>query len=284
MEYKCLKLEKDSGVGIISINNPPANAISFAFVKELKAASSELEKDDEIRCLLIRSSLKKFFCAGADLSDLPGETLNLLLVPPKDSTPMDVLKKVIPDISARMAEVFADFHEALNTIERMRKPSIAVINGHALGGGLELAMACDLRYMGRGSGKIGLPEVNLGLIPLGGGTQRLPRLIGKARAMDLLINGTKLDPDAALSIGLINSVLPEDSLEEDALSQARKLARSATLSIGIVKSCVNDGFNKDIEEGLRIERDSFKELVKSEDLIEGVMSFMEHREPHFKGR
>jgi enoyl-CoA hydratase len=284
MEYKCLTLEKDAGVGIVSLNNPPANTISFELVKELKAVAAELDKDDKIRCVLIRSSLERFFCAGADLSDIPAETLNLLLAPPKDSDPVEVLKKFIADVSVRIADVFADFHEALSMIERMRKPSIAVINGHALGGGLELAMSCDFRYMGQNSGKVGLPEVNLGLIPLGGGTQRLPRLIGKSKALDLLINGAKLQSDEALSIGLINRVFPADTLEEEALSEAKKLARSATLSIGIIKSCVNEGLDKDIEEGLRIERDSFKELVKAEDLIEGVMSFIEHREPQFKGR
>lgn len=284
MDYQFLTLSKDDGVGIVSINKPPANAISMGFVKELSDVVQALDKDDQVRCVLIRSTLKKYFCAGADLSDVPPEALNLLVAPPKDRDFIDVLKEIIAKVSSNISDIFAEFHEALSMIERMRKPSIAVINGHALGGGLELAMACDLRYMAQGSGYIGLPEVNLGLIPLGGGTQRLPRLIGKGKAMDLLLNGTKLGADEALSIGLVNRVFPADTLEEEAITQAKKLAHAATLSIGIIKTCVNDGLNKDIEEGLKIERDSFKDLVQAEDLIEGVMSFMEHRAPNFKGK
>jgi enoyl-CoA hydratase len=169
-------------------------------------------------------------------------------------------------------------------IESLGKPTIAVINGHALGGGLEFALACDFRFMGRDSGTIGLPEIRLGLIPLGGGTQRLPRLIGRGRALELLLDGARIGADEALSIGLVNRVFEREKIDDGALAYARRLAQGPTRSIGLIKNCVYAGLETPLPAGLQIERDSFQDLVRTEDMVEGILSFVERREPHYTGR
>jgi enoyl-CoA hydratase/carnithine racemase len=284
MGYNFLDLKSEDGVGIITINKPPANAISYNFICELKDLVSKIEADDGIRCVLFRSNVKKFFSAGADLTDLPQDVIAKLskLTPTTDLR--QFIKDVLPSVSARLADIFTEVHDVFSMIENMKKPTIAAINGHALGGGLELAMTCDFRFMGQNSGKVGLPELKLGLIPLGGGTQRLPRLIGKSKAVELLIDAGKIEANEAFAIGLVNKVYESDKLEEEALAFAKKLAKGPTYSIGLLKNCVNKGLNKELPEGLKIENNSFNDLVKSEDMIEGILSFLERREPNYIGK
>jgi enoyl-CoA hydratase/carnithine racemase len=284
MGYNFLNLKSEDGVGIITINKPPANAISYNFILELKDLVSKIETDEGIRCVLFRSSVNKFFSAGADLTDLPQDVIARLskLTPTTDLR--QFIKDVLPSVTGRLADVFREVHEVFSMIENMKKPTIAAINGHALGGGLELAMTCDFRFMGRNSGKVGLPELKLGLIPLGGGTQRLPRLIGKSKAVELLIDANKIEADEAFAIGLVNKIFEPDKLDEEALAFAKRLAKGPTYSIGLLKNCVNEGLNKELPEGLKIENNSFNDLVKSEDMIEGILSFLERREPQYIGK
>jgi enoyl-CoA hydratase len=284
MGHNFFDLKNVDGVGIVTINKPPANAISYSFILELKDLIPKIEKDDKIRCVLFRSSVKKFFSAGADLTDLPEDVIVKLSAITATTDFKQLIKDVLPSISNRLAGIFKEVHQVFNSIENLKKPTIAVINGHALGGGLELAMTCDFRFMGRGVGKVGLPELKLGLLPLGGGTQRLPRLIGKSRAMELLLDSDKIEADKALSIGLVHKVFESDKIEEEALVFAKKMAKGPTYSIGLLKKCVNQGMDKELSEGLKIEISAFNDLIKSEDMIEGIISFLEKREPHYIGK
>jgi enoyl-CoA hydratase/carnithine racemase len=284
MGYNFLDLKSEDGVGIITINKPPANAISYNFILELKDLVLKIEADEEIRCVLFRSNVKKFFSAGADLTDLPPDAIAKLSKLTPGSDLKQFIKDVLPSVSARLADIFREVHEVYSMVENMKKPTIAVINGHALGGGLELALTCDFRFMGRNSGKVGLPELKLGLIPLGGGTQRLPRLIGKSKAVELLIDANKIEADEAFSIGLVSKVFESDKVDEEALAFAKKMAKGPTYSIGLLKNCVNKGLDKELPEGLKIEINSFNDLIKSEDMIEGILSFLEKREPHYIGK
>lgn len=284
MGYNFFDLKTVDGVGIVTINKPPANAISYNFILELKDLVSKIEVDEQIRCVLFRSDVKKFFSAGADLTDLPQDAMVKLLELTPTTDLKQLIKDVLPSISNRLAGIFREVHDVFSKIENLKKPTIAVINGHALGGGLELAMTCDFRFMGRGAGKVGLPELKLGLIPLGGGTQRLPRLIGKSKAVELMLDANKIEADEAFAIGLINRVFESDKVDEEALEFAKKMAKGPTHSIGLLKNCVNKGLSKELSEGLKIEINSFDDLIKSEDMVEGIISFMEKREPHYIGK
>ncbi|MBN2158084.1 MAG: enoyl-CoA hydratase/isomerase family protein [Spirochaetes bacterium] len=284
MEYRYLEATCADDVGIITIRRPPANALSYGLVMELKDLVTKIRTDAGIRSVIFRSGVDKFFSSGADLTDLPPDVIAKLADIPAAGGLKQLIKNAIPSVSSRIAEIFREVHEVFGMIESMPKPTIAVINGHALGGGLELAMACDFRFMGRGSGTVGMPEITLGLIPLGGGTQRLPRLVGRNRAVELLLSGSKIGADEALSIGLATRVCDKEKIDEEALGYAKKLANGPTVSIGLIKYCVNNGLNGPLRDGLKIERDSFQDLLKTEDMIEGILSFVEKREPHFIGK
>jgi enoyl-CoA hydratase/carnithine racemase len=171
----------------------------------------------------------------------------------------------------------------LNALEALPIPTVAAINGHALGGGLELALVCDFRFMGQDSGRIGLPEVRLGLIPSLGGTQRLPLVVGKAKAVEMMFKGLQITPEEAKRIGLINDFFPKDELNERSFDYAKRLARQATGAIAKIKKCVNTGLYKGLEKGLATEREAFKENIAAPDAREGIDAFLEGRRPVFKG-
>lgn len=278
MTYKYFELKKESGVGIVTMNRSPVNALSADFVQEMQKMVTEMEKDQEVRCVLFRSGLEKFFSAGFDLTNFPPELI------PKYTTPEKTLdmKNLILAIMGGINDVLKDVQKAFRMVETMIKPTIAAINGLALGGGLEFALSCDFRLMGKG--KIGLTEVNLGLIPLGGGTQRLPRLIGKSKAMTMMLNGEKMSAEEALLLGIVDKVFSEEKLDEESLAYAKKLAAGATHAMSMIKKCVTGGLEVTLAEGLKIESDSFEDLCKTEDMIEGVMSFIEKRKPNFSGK
>jgi len=280
MAFKYFELKKENGVGIVTMNRPPANAISADFIKEMEILISEVDKDETIRCVLFRSGVEKFFSAGFDLTDIPSETIQAYISSPQGEN----TKKLIHVVLGKMAGVLKDVQKTFCLVEAMKKPTIAAINGHALGGGLEFALACDFRFIGRSERKIGLTEVTLGLIPLGGGTQRMPRLIGKNKAMELLMNGTKLSADEALSLGIVNKVFDQEKLDEEALNYAKHLASGATRAMSIIKNCVNRGLEMEISEGLKMESNAFEDLSKTEDLFEGVKSFIERKKPNFSGK
>jgi enoyl-CoA hydratase/carnithine racemase len=227
---------------------------------ELDAAIDDAARDDGVRAILLRSASEKFFSAGADVS---------------------VFAK--SDLDQKTAFV-ARANEAMTKFESTPKVVAAAINGHCLGGGLEMALCCDFRIAAEGSYRIGLPEVTLGLLPGTGGTQRLPRLIGRQKALDLMLTGRTLVPQEALAAGVVDAVVPAGELLDKALAFLQPYAAGPTFAIGRVKKAAVQGFGMTLAEGLKLERQLLVELFKSEDAKEGVTAFVEKRKPTYKGR
>jgi enoyl-CoA hydratase/carnithine racemase len=256
MSYKGFTVEKENGTAIITISVPPANTYNFELMKELDAIIEDVRLDTDVNVVILTGS-DKIFSAGADIN---------------------MLKKSDPAFKA----VFClHCQETLLELERTPKIIIAALNGHCVGGGLEIAMACDLRFM-RTGGQIGLPEVTLGVLPGTGGTQRLPRLVGKGRAIDLMITGRTISPEEAKDIGLINEVTEGDALEF-AKEYAAKLNQGATKAMGLIKMAVQEGTEMTLSSGLALERELQNRLFVTEDAQEGLQAFIDKRKPVFKG-
>lgn len=253
-------LQKEAPLGLITLNRPPANSYEIKFMQDLNAAIDAAAGDDDIKAVLVVSALEKFFCGGADIKAFLANT-------PEANT-----------------EMVAFAHEALAKIARIPKIFIAVINGHAMGGGLEIALACDLRFAGDGKFMMALPESTLGLLPGNGGTQRLPRLIGANKALELMLEGRTFGPEEARALGVVNKVYPADSLLDEAKKYALKLANGPTLALGYIKRCVHEGIDMPLADGLALERDLIANLFASEDAREGLSAFVEKRKAEFKGR
>jgi enoyl-CoA hydratase/carnithine racemase len=249
----------DGGIGVITLDRPPANSYDLSFIEELAAAVDQAA-DDDVKVVVLRSALEKFFSAGADVKAF-GEN----------------------SVEENMEMIRAS-HEALASIATIPKIFIAEINAHALGGGLEIALACDLRFAAEGDYRLGTPEVTLGVLPGNGGTQRLPRLIGWSRALDLMITGRTLTPSGALELGIVNALHPAGELHEKTLEYARALASGATKAIGNIKLAVHEGSASGLERGLDRERTLVEELFRSDDGREGIAAFAEKRKPIFSGR
>jgi enoyl-CoA hydratase/carnithine racemase len=250
----------EQGVGIISLNRPPANAYDWQFLKELGEAVTKVREDPAVRVAVIRSALPKFFCTGADISTL------------KDSD------------KAKFAAFLTVAHETVDMITRTPKIFIAAIAGHCVGGGLELALCCDFRFAAAGKYRLGLAEVNLGLSPGMGGTQRLPRLIPKSKALHMMVTGEPVGPEEALQLGIVDRVVAEDKFMEETMAYAAKLASGATLAQGYIKLSVNTGMETGLSDGLAIERAHQNQLFGSEDVAEGLKAFLEKRPPKYQGR
>ena len=253
------------GVAVLTLNAPPANTYSYEMMRELDAAVLEARMDDAVHVLVLRGAGEKFFCAGANIQML-----------------------------ARMGTRFKYYfclhaNETLCRLEQTPKLVIAAINGHCVGGGLEIAMAADLRFARRGAGKMGLPEVALGVLPGTGGTQRLVRLVGKARAMELMTSGQLFDFEKGASLGLVNEVLEAQDAEAF-LDAVRARAREfvppgrASRAVGLIKRAVQSGGEMAFAEGLALERELQQQLFESEDAREGLAANLEKRKPSFKGR
>jgi enoyl-CoA hydratase/carnithine racemase len=255
-----VRLEKQDAIGHIVLDRPPANSYDRAFMEELDAAIEGARNDDGIRAIIVRSASEKFFSAGADVS---------------------VFAK--SDSDTQNAFVVCA-NEAMSKFESTPKVVIAAINGHCLGGGLEIALCCDFRFAAEGSYRIGLPEVTLGLLPGTGGTQRLPRLIGRQRALELMLRGTTLSPQDAKEAGIVDEVVPAADLQRHAMEHALLYAKGPSYAVGQIKLAAVQGHGRPLEEGLRIEREALIRLFKSEDAREGVKAFIEKRKPEFKGR
>ena len=255
MAYETLIVEKEGNIGIITLNRPPANSVNFALLKDLDRALDQFEDDKEVRALIITGAGEKGFSAGFDVTE-----------------------------AARAAEIGNTGRAVFSRIERYPKPVVAAINGYALGGGCELTMACHFRVMvSTEKAKIGCPEVNLGIIPGWGGTQRLPRLIGKTRAMDMLIFGKRINAPEALNIGLINTVSQPGELMNDAKDLAHRLAKQAPLAVKAILESVTVGLETTLEEGLKVEGKNLNMVSSSKDAIEGITAFLEKRDAQFKG-
>jgi enoyl-CoA hydratase/carnithine racemase len=250
----------EEGVGLISLNRAPANAYDWQMLRELAQAVQKVREDPAVRVAVVRSALPKFFCSGADISTL------------KDSD------------RAQFANFLTVAHETVDMIARTPKIFVASIAGHCIGGGLELALCCDFRFAAAGKYRLGLAEVNLGLSPGMGGTQRLPRLISKSRALHMMVTGEPVGPEEALGLGLVDRVFPEDKLAEETMHYARKLAGGPTLAQGYIKLSVNMGLETSLSEGLAIERAHQNQLFASEDVAEGLKAFLEKRAPRYGGR
>jgi enoyl-CoA hydratase/carnithine racemase len=254
-----VSLSADAGIGTITLDKPPANSYDLEYVQELGEAVDEAAADDEVKVVILRSASEKFFCAGADI------------------------KAFQAGPHERNMQMIETSHRTLSSIARIPKVFIAEINGHALGGGLEIPLACDLRFAGDGEYRLGTPEATLGLLPGNGGTQRLPRLIGTSRALDLMITGRTVTPLEAYELGIVDALFPADELRTKTLEYAQKLAAGATKAIGNIKLAVHEGIDDDLERGLERERELVEELFLSDDGREGLAAFAEKRQPTFTG-
>jgi enoyl-CoA hydratase/carnithine racemase len=250
----------DDRIGVVTLDKPPANSYDLAFIEELAGAVREAAAEDGVKVVVLRSASEKFFSAGADVKAFNENT-----------------------VDANM-EMIRLSHETLSAIATIPKVFIAEINAHALGGGLEIALACDLRFAAEGDYWLGTPEVTLGVLPGNGGTQRLPRLIGWSRALELMVTGRTVAPTEALELGVVNTVFPADELREKTLEYAQGLASGATKAIGNIKLAVHEGLASGLEAGLEREQELIEELFSSEDGREGIAAFTEKRKPAFSGR
>jgi enoyl-CoA hydratase/carnithine racemase len=253
----------DDGVAVATLDKPPANTLDYELYDELTRLLHELAADDAVRVVVFASAHPRLFISGADIKDMEHY----------DRSPGPVTRKV--------ETVHATFLE----LQRFPKPTIAVITGHALGGGCEFALCVDFRFMMQGKPTIGQPEVNLGIIPGGGGTQRLARLVGRGRAVEMLMLGTRLDAEEAERIGLVTGVGGDAGETMDlALELARTLASQAPVALRMIKATLNEGLDGDLEEGLVVERKAVIEVLQTRDAEEGVAAFIEKRQPKWEGR
>lgn len=258
-DLKYVQLETQGRVAIVTINHPPVNSLSPAVIAELDTVFKSIEPNPEIGALVLTGAGPKIFVAGADIKAMSSMT------------------------PAQAEELAHNGQSTLNRLEDMSKLSICAINGLALGGGLELAMACDMRICAEHA-KMGQPEINLGIIPGFGGTQRLPRIIGMGRAMQMLISGDPIDAQSALAWGLVNSVHPGDQLLEVALKLAHQAAAKAPVAVKLIQQAVYQGIDKPLSQGLLCEIQSFRKVFETEDKNEGISAFIEKREPKFQGK
>jgi len=253
------------GIALLTLTNPPANGYSYEMMRDLDEAVLRARFDAEVQVILLAGEGEKFFCAGADI---------------------EMLGEVTPAFKYAFC---LHANETLLRLEHTPKLVIAALGGHAVGGGLEVALAADLRVARKGHGRCGLPEVALGVLPGTGGTQRLARAVGRSRAIELMAKGELFDYDRAQELGLVNEQLvAEDdaSFLEQALSYARSFCtpRKAAMSVGHIKRAVQTGLELPLEAGLALERELQARLFCSEDAHEGIAAFVEKREPVFRGR
>jgi enoyl-CoA hydratase/carnithine racemase len=257
MAYETLILSREEAIAVIILNRPPANAISEPLIRELNDALNELRTDDAVRAVVITGSGDRIFCGGADLGSA---------------------------FSGGDVEAFIRFgNSVMRKMERFPKPIVAAINGHAMGGGCEIAMACHLRLL-KETARMGQTESNLGIIPGYGGTQRLPRLIGRTKALEYLLLGTQIPAQECLSLGLVNRLCKEGETLNDAKALARQLAKRAPLATAAILKAVDEGLESPMARSIDVEIDAFLPTLRSEDAAEGIQAFFGKREPEFRGR
>jgi len=255
--------ELDGSIAVVTIDNPPMNALSAPLLEELEAEIDRLDADDDVRAIVLVGAGERAFVAGADIKEFPA------------------LREAAAEASERGSA--RGIQKLGHRMDAARTPFVAAIHGFCLGGGLELALCCDLRVVSDDA-QLGQPEIKLGLIPGGGGTQRLPRLVGIGRAQYLNMTGEFIDAATAYDWRLVEKVVPREELRDTALGIARTIASRSPVSIGILRELARTTRDLPLEEGLRREADGFRRCLESEDGAEGVAAFIEKREPQFTGR
>ncbi len=262
MSEKLIDYEVQDGIGIITMVDPPANTYTHEMRRELDGASVAARFDESVYVIMIRGAGEKFFSAGANIGMLQNA---------------DPYFKYYFCLHA---------NETLNRLEHTPKLVIGALNGHTVGGGLEIALACDLRLAKKGGSKIGLPEVTLGVLPGTGGTQRLGRMLGKSKAIELMVTGRTFDFEEALELGIVNHILEGEDFMAEAMEYARQFVppRGAAKAVGRIKRAVCSGLEVPFSEGLSIEREMQQQLFESSDAREGLDAYIEKRKPEFAGR
>jgi enoyl-CoA hydratase len=258
---RLVEIEVHEGIALVTLNDPPANTYSYAMMRQLDDAILRARFDPKVHVVVITGKGDKFFCAGANIQ---------------------MLQEVDPTFKYNFC---LHANETLLRLEQTPKLVIAALNGHCVGGGLEIALAADLRLARAGSAKIGLPEVNLGVLPGTGGTQRLARTLGRAKSIELMIEGKNLTVEEAHALGLVNKVVGGERFLDDALAYAREFVppRRASRAVGHIKRAVVSGLEMGLAEGLALERELQQRLFVSEDAAEGIRAYNEKRAPVFKG-
>jgi enoyl-CoA hydratase len=261
MPYHHILFETDeAGIALVTVNRPDKlNALSGAVVMELRDAFERIAREPSVRAAIVTGAGEKAFVAGADIQELAA----------------------LSPVEARQFAFRGQ--QAFRLLETSAKPSVAAVNGYALGGGLELAMACTVRFAAENA-KLGQPEVKLGIIPGYGGTQRLPRLVGRGRALEMLLSGEPVTAAEAYRIGLVNAVTPQAALLETSRTWLRKVLANAPMALGLVLEAVDLGLNAGLEEGLRFEAAAFGVSAATEDSREGTRAFLEKRRAAFAGK
>ena len=258
MAYETIIVEIEDEIALIRLNRPEAlNALNSALITELAGALAEADANDKVRCVVL-TGIEKAFAAGADIKEMAEKSF------------VDVYE----------GDLFGPKVKAIN---EFRKPLIAAVSGYALGGGCELAMICDF-IIAAENAKFGQPEINLGVIPGIGGTQRLARFVGKSKAMDMILTGRFMDATEAERSGLVSRVVPTPKLIAEAMSAARKISERSMIATRAAKESVNRAYESTMSEGLLFERRSFHSLFATEDQKEGMAAFLEKREPQFRDR
>ena len=257
MPYETIVLEREETFAVITLNRPPANAISETLMRELNAALSDVEQDDAVRSVIVTGAGDRIFCAGADLGNA---------------------------FSGADVAAFIRFgNSVVRRIERFPKPVVAAINGHALGGGCEIAMGCHVRLLKDGA-RMGQTESNLGITPGFGGTQRLPRLVGRGLALEYLLLGTQIPSAECHRIGLVNRLSKEGETLNDAKALCRELGKRPPVATRLIIEAVDDGVQAPIDQAIEVEVRAFLQSLRTEDAAEGIQAFFAKRPAEFKGR
>lgn len=259
---KLVEYSVNHGIATLTLNDPPANTYSYEMMRQLDDAILNARFDDSVHVLLLTGKGEKFFCAGANIN---------------------MLSRVTPEFKYYFC---LHANETLNRLEQTAKLVIASLNGHCVGGGLEVALAADIRIARKGAGKIGLPEVNLGVLPGTGGTQRLARIVGRSKAIEMMAMGKTFEFEEALQLGLINHIFESEDFQEKVLEYARQFVPpgKASKAVGRIKRAVQTGIELPFQDALALERELQQQLFTSNDAKEGLAAYQEKRKPNFEGK
>jgi enoyl-CoA hydratase len=262
MNENLVEYSFNDGVAYLTLNDPPANTYSYEMMRRLDDLMLQVRMDEKVHVVVLTGKGEKFFCAGANIA---------------------MLTSVTPEFKYYFC---LHANETLNRFEQTPKLIIAALNGHCVGGGLEVAMAADLRIARRGGGKIGLPEINLGVLPGTGGTQRLARLIGKSKAIEMMTSGKTFDFEEGHKLGLINQIFESENFANSIQEYAQQFVppSKASKAVGRIKRAVQTGLELPFQDALALERELQQQLFESEDASEGLKAYMEKRAPQFKGK